>query len=134
MSTPEQRREDARLMAVRAEEAAQNEAAKAQVIIDAFVAEMNARGIAPEPLRAHLLDGGEAKTTQVGWYLNAARSIAIGPAGEYFHLVVPGGVLARFRGVNVAPTLPSLTVAKGGRDGESGDLKDFLARAIGNYS
>lgn len=130
----EQRREDAARRAEMAAAGARAEAAAAQRQIDAFVAELSRRGIAPEPLSACLLNGTRAKCDRVGWYVNAARTIAIGPQGEYYQLTVPGRALARFRGVSVPVAQPSLVVARGGRDGESGDLSDFLARALERYS
>jgi len=114
--------------------AKQAEAAAAQRQIDAFVADMERRGVSPEPLQASLLNGRRVKSDQVGWYLNAAHTIAIGPGGQYFSLVVPGSASARWRGVSVPASPPPLVVARGGRDGESGDLRDFLARASAAYT
>jgi len=130
----QQRREDAARRAEMAATDARIEAAAAQRQIDDFTAEMERRGIAPEPLSACLLNGTRVKSDRVGWYLNAAQTIAIGPRGEYYQLTVPGRALARLRGVSVPVAQPSLVVARGGRDGESGDLGDFLARALERYS
>ena len=35
--------------------------------------------------------------------------------------------------LDVAPASPTLVIGRGGRDGETGDLADFLARAIETY-
>lgn len=134
MSDPQQRRADARRRAELAAAAERAEAEAAQSEIDAFVTEMERRGIRPEPLRAMLLKGGRVKSNRVGWYLNNAKTLAVGPGGEFFRLMVSGSALARWRGAPVEPTPPPLVIARGGRDGESGDLRDFLARALAAYS
>lgn len=121
-----QRQEDARRRIELSEAAARQEALAAQKLIDEFVAEANARGIRPEPLRATLMGGGEVKTDKTGWYLRRNKSLAIGSDGAYYVLTVPGGALARFTGVKLQPTAPSLQVGRGGRDGETGDLSEFL--------
>lgn len=102
------------------------ESAKAQVLIDQFVAEAKAAGIAPAPLRAVLYTGHSVKTDKVGWYLRKDKSVAVGEDGSYYVLTVPGGLAERVRGVKLKPTPPPLIVGKGGRDGESGDLSEFL--------
>jgi hypothetical protein len=108
--------------------AAQNraEARQAQKLIDDFVAGAKTRGIAPTPLRATLYTGQSVKTDKVGWYLRKNKSLAIGEDGSYYVLTVPGGLRERLSGVKLKPTPPPLIVGKGGRDGESGDIADFL--------
>jgi hypothetical protein len=120
----------------RAEEAAQRaelaasqsraESAKAQVLIDQFVADARAAGIEPEPLRATLFGGQTVKTDKTGWYLRKNKSLAIGENGEYYVLTVPGGWRERVSGVKLTASPPPLIIGKGGRDGESGDLAEFL--------
>jgi hypothetical protein len=113
----------------RAELAASQERAEsrqAQVLIDGFVASAKARGIAPQPLRATLYTGPSVKTDKVGWYLRKNQSLAIGEDGSYYVLTVPGGLRERFSGVKLKASPPPLVVGKGGRDGESGDLAEFL--------
>jgi hypothetical protein len=102
------------------------ESRQAQKLIDEFVATAKSQGIAPGPLRATLYTGQSVKTDKIGWYLRKNESLAIGEDGSYYVLTVPGGLRERFSGVKLKPTLPPLIVAKGGRDGESGDLADFL--------
>ncbi len=128
------RQEDARRRQELAEAALRNESVAAQVLIDEFVATAAARGLRPEPLRALLMDGTRVKSDQVGWYLNKGRTLAIGPDGRFFQLLTTGGRLARFTGVKLSPSPPPLVVGRGGRDGETGDLKDFLARVLDDYA
>lgn len=118
------RRADLEAAAVRAE------AAQAQVLIDAFLVEVKARGVAPGPLRATLYSGASVKTDKVGWYLRNNQSLAIGDDGAYYILTVPGGLRERFRGVRLTPSLPPLYVGKGGKDGDTGDLREYLDRIL----
>jgi hypothetical protein len=113
----------------RAELAASQERAEskqAQVLIDRFVADAKARGIAPQPLRATLYSGKSVKTDKLGWYLRKNESLAIGDDGSYYVMTVPGGLRERLSGVKLKASAPPLVVGKGGRDGESGDLAEFL--------
>jgi hypothetical protein len=102
------------------------ESKQAQVLIDRFVADARARGIQPHPLRASLYTGQNVKTDKTGWYLRKNKSLAIGEDGSYYVLTVPGGLRERLNGVKLKPSPPPLVIGKGGRDGESGDLADFL--------
>ena len=106
------------------------EAAQAQVLIDAFLAEAQARGIEPVPLRATLYSGQSVKTDKRGWYLRNNQSLAIGDDGAYYILTVPGGLKERIRGVQLKPSLPPLYVGKGGKDGDTGDLREYLDRIL----
>ena len=128
------RAEDARRREEMAAAALRNESIAAQVQVDEFVATAKSRGLTPEPLRAQLMDGTRVKSDQVGWYLNRARTLAIAPDGRFFQLLTTGGRLARFTGVKLSPSPPPLVIGRGGRDGETGDLKDFLARALDDYA
>jgi hypothetical protein len=102
------------------------ESRKAQVLIDQFLLDAEAAGIAPQPLRATLYTGQSVKTDKTGWYLRKNQSLAIGADGSYYVLTVPGGLRERFTGVKLNPSPPPLIVGKGGRDGETGDLAEFL--------
>lgn len=128
------RAEDARRREEMAAAALRNESIAAQVQVDEFVATAKSRGLTPEPLRAQLMDGTRVKSDQVGWYLNKARTLAIAPDGRFFQLLTTGGRLARFTGVKLSPSPPPLVIGRGGCDGETGDLKDFLARALDDYT
>lgn len=120
------RAEDARRRLELAQSGARAEAVAAQRLIDEFVRQARAKGIAPEPLRARLIGGPEVRTDRTGWYIRANRSVAIGEDGAYYLLTVPGAFTDRFRGVKLEPTQPVLVVNRGGRDGDSGDLAEFL--------
>lgn len=127
---PSDRRESARRMADMAASARRGEAQAAQAVIDDFVARATAQGLEPEPLRATMLDGRSVRTDQRGWYVNRKRSVAIGVDGAWYVLTVPSSLKARFTGVALRPSPPELVVGRGGRDGESGDLADFLERVL----
>lgn len=119
--------------AVRAELAAgaeRQESARAQELIDGFLTQASAAGLAPEPLKATLYSGQTVRTDKRGWYLRKNRSVAVGEDGSYYILTVPGGLKERLRGVQLRPSPPPLIVGKGGRDGETGDLSEFLARRL----
>ena len=126
------RAEDARVRAELAASSGRYESERAQVLIDAFVAHAMELGIAPEPLRARTFAGAEVKTDKLGWYIRTNHSIAVGTDGGYYQLTVPGGsgLLERLRGVKLAATPPPLVVGRGGRDGETGDLSEFLDRVL----
>ncbi|HOB04032.1 MAG TPA: hypothetical protein PKM36_02030 [Propionibacteriaceae bacterium] len=125
-----QRLEDAKHREELAKSAARGEAERAQVLIDEFIWQATTLGIPPVALRATTLGGHDVKTDKQGWYIRKNRSIAVGTDGGYYVLTVAGGLIDRLRGVKLSRTQPSLQVGRGGRDGETGDLKDFLARAL----
>jgi hypothetical protein len=102
------------------------ESLQAQKLIDGFVAQARERGLPTEPLRATLFTGQSVRTDKTGWYLRKNRSLAIGDDGSYYVLTVPGGLRERVSGVKLQPSPPPLVVGRGGRDGESGSLVDFL--------
>lgn len=126
MSDREERAADAQRRVELGEQAARREARAAQIMIDEFIEKAHAKGLAPVPLKATTLDGHLVKTDKTGWYIRQNRSIAIDVDGGYHSLTVPGGWRERFRGVKLQGDQPSLSVGKGGRDGETGPLKDFL--------
>ena len=123
----EKRRADALERAELAERVAEREADRAQVLIDRFVADALASGPEPVSLKARTFDGHVVRTDRRGWYLRRDRSTAIDTDGGYHVLNVPGGLMARLKGVKLKPVRPSLRVGRGGRDGETGDLGEFLS-------
>jgi hypothetical protein len=108
----------------------QAESREAQRLIDGFVVEAKARGVVPEPLRATLFDGHAVRTDKSGWYLRKNKSVAVGDDGAYYVLTVPGGLRERLGGVRLQPSPPPLEVGRGGRDGETGDLAEFLRKRL----
>ncbi|GAA1828691.1 hypothetical protein ACFFOM_13040 [Microlunatus capsulatus] len=102
------------------------ESLQAQKLIDGFVTQARERGLPTERLRATLFTGQSVRTDKTGWYLRKNRSLAIGDDGAYYVLTVPGGLRERVSGVKLQPSPPPLVVGRGGRDGESGSLVDFL--------
>ena len=108
----------------------QAESREAQRLIDDFVRTARERRIAPEPLRATLFDGHGVRTDKSGWYLRNNRSVAVGDDGAYYVLTVPGGLRERLGGVKLKPAPPPLEVGRGGRDGETGDLAEFLRKRL----
>lgn len=120
------RAEDAARRVELAQAQARLEARDAQVLIDQFLLAAAAAGISPVPLETKLLGGGRAKTDQQGWYLRTNKSLAIGVDGSYYVLTVAGGWRERLFGAQLTPTLPVLVIGRGGRDGETGDLAEFL--------
>jgi hypothetical protein len=102
------------------------ESLQAQKLIDEFLAAAKARGVTPQPLRARLFSGQSVKTDKIGWYLRKNQSVAVGDDGSYYVLIVPGGLRERLSGVKLRPSPPPLVVGKGGKDGETGDLAEFL--------
>ncbi|MDR0284933.1 MAG: hypothetical protein LBI33_08605 [Propionibacteriaceae bacterium] len=107
-----------------------HESAQAQRLVDGFVAAAQAADVPAVELRARTLDGVVVKTNVRGWYIRNDHSVAIGVDGGYYQLTVPGGFMARLRGVQLRPSPPPLVVGRGGKDGETGDLQDFLDRAL----
>jgi len=98
----------------------EQESAKAQVLIDRFVAQATQAGLATEELTARPWSArGRYRTGVVGWYLRRDRSEGVGVDGSFYVLVVPPVRFGRWRTVGIKPTPPPLQVGRGARDGES---------------
>lgn len=107
------------------------ESAQAHELIAEFVREATERGVPAVPLVARSYSGrARYRTTLRGWYLRQNESVAVGTDGEFYVLSVPGSLRARLRGATPPPADPPLILGKGGRDGESIDLPDALARIL----
>ena len=130
MTTREERAQAAARRAGMMAADALHESAQARQLISEFIIQAAEAQLPSVELRARTLDGHLVKTDVRGWYLRNDHSVAIGTDGEYYQLTVPAGFLSRLRGVHLKPTPPPLVVGRGGKDGESGDLKDFLARVL----
>lgn len=129
----EQRRwESQRRDVIAAKEAAlhhsrQEEHHRATEKIRRAVDRFRAAGIEPVPLRARPYSGrGTIRTSLQGWYLKQDRSIAIDTDAHYLVMRVDGGLSARLRGADPAPSLAPLVVGRGARDGETFDLDELL--------
>jgi len=120
------RQEAARVRQALSDAHAKAESVAAQKLIDQFLIDIAERGIAPVPFKATTLDGHVVKTDKTGWHLRQNHSIGIDVDGGYHVLTVPGGWMERLRGVKLTPTDPPLIVGRGGRDGETGELTEFL--------
>lgn len=122
----EERAADAQRRVELGKQAARLEAQAAQAIIDDFIAKAREKGLDPVPLRARTMDGHLVRTDKHGWYIRQNHSLAIDTEGGYQVLTVPGGWRERITGVKLTASLPSLEVGRGGRDGETGSLREFL--------
>jgi hypothetical protein len=125
-----------RLRAVEAHARAQRETKAAKVrqareLIATFLREAAQRGVAPVALRAPAFHGGHRYRTGLrGWYINAARTLAVGTDGEFYVLGVPNSARALLLGADVEPQPPPLIVGEGGRDGEAIALQELLQRRL----
>ena len=126
-----QRSDRVKMMAELADLRQQEESVKAQRLIDEFVHQAMKSGPAPVRLSA-IIGGRVVKTNLRGWYLRRDHTIAIGSDGGYYRLGLPGrpSLMDLLKGVRLEPSAPPLVVGRGGKDGESGDLDVFLARAL----
>jgi hypothetical protein len=105
----------------------ETEATLARELIAAFAKEALASGLPTIKLTAYPYTGSARyRTSLVGWYLNADKTLAVDVGGNYYSLGVPPRFTARVTGVYVAPAEPKLIVGQGGRDGESMPLKELL--------
>ena len=103
------------------------ESAKAQVLIDRFVAQATQAGLPTQELTARPWSGrGRYRTGIVGWYLRRDGSVGVGLDGGFYVLLVAPVGFGRRRTVQVEPSPPPLQVGKGGRDGESVALDELL--------
>jgi hypothetical protein len=125
------RREAAALHAEALARTQQAETAQARALIAEFVRKATARGLPPQPLSARSYDGrARYRTPLQGWYLRRNESVAVGTDGLFYVLTVPPSLRARLSGVTPSPSDPPIILGKGGRDGESIDLADALARVL----
>ena len=110
---------------------AEQESAKAQVLVDRFVDQARRAGLPTEELVARPWSGGGRYRTGVaGWYVRRDHSIGVGVDGGYYLLAVPPVRFGRWRTVRVDPTPPPLEVGRGARDGEEISLADLLERRL----
>jgi hypothetical protein len=116
---------EAHAQAQRRAEAAESE--RARPLVADFVRRARELALEPVPLRARAYSGSGTYPTQLrGWYLQPTGMLAIGVDGRFYVLIAAGGLMARLRGVEVAPSPPPMAVGRGARDGESMSLKELL--------
>ncbi|MBD7919588.1 hypothetical protein H9657_15055 [Cellulomonas sp. Sa3CUA2] len=107
------------------------ESARARAMIDEFLEQARALGVHPVPLHVRSYDGrARYRTPLQGWYLRRDETVGIDTAGEFYVLTTPTSVVARLRGVTPTPQDPPLVIGAGGKDGESIDMPDALARVL----
>lgn len=113
------------------EHARRTEHEKATAILREYVERFETAGIAPRPLRALPYKGsGTIRTPLHGWYLKHDRTIGIDTEARYFILRADGGLLTRLRGAEIEPVDAPLVVGRGGRDGETFDLRELLEMRV----
>lgn len=122
------RREAALELERRLNERKAAESAKAQSMIDAFLATAGTSATDPEPLTVQGYRGGRARTTLHGWYLKADHSVALGTDGGFYVLRADLSLRERLRGYTPSPVPPPLIVGEGGGDGETIDMSAALER------
>ncbi|MGB2569145.1 hypothetical protein ACPFP2_11910 [Micromonospora citrea] len=127
----EQRQRAVRAHAAAADARRAAEHAEAAELVAAFVAEATRRGLRPARLTALGYDGRSRYRTRLrGWYLDRARTRAVGVDGRFYLLTVPSSLRARLLGAEPSPSAAPLVVGEGGRDGESIPLRALLNRRL----
>jgi hypothetical protein len=110
---------------------ADEESAKAQTLIDRFVAQAEQVGLPTEELTARPWSGSARyRTGVVGWYLRRNQSVGVDIDGRFYVLNVPPVRFGRWRTVPLVPTPPPLVVGKGAGDGEVFDLDVLLRQRL----
>jgi hypothetical protein len=106
---------------------AEEEAAKAQVLIDRFVLRAREAGLPTEELTARPWSGrGRYPTGITGWFLRRNGSVGVDTDGRFYVLNVAPTTFGRWRTVRVDPSPPPLVVGRGGGDGETFALDELL--------
>ena len=106
---------------------AEEEAAKAQVLIDRFVLRAKEAGLPTEELTARPWSGrGRYPTGITGWFLRRNGSVGVDTDGRFYVLVVAPVRLGRWRTVRIEPSPPPMVVGKGAGDGETFALDELL--------
>jgi hypothetical protein len=109
----------------------QEESARAQALIDRFVARAKQAALPTEELTARPRSGsGRYRTGVEGWYLRRNRSVGVGTDGSFYVLNVPPVRFGRWRTVRIDPTPPPLVVGRGAGDGEVFDLDVLLEQRL----
>ncbi|ADG73992.1 conserved hypothetical protein [Cellulomonas flavigena DSM 20109] len=107
------------------------ESTRARAMIAEFLEAARARGVAPVALHVRSYDGrSRYRTPLAGWYLRRDETVGVDTAGEFYVLTAPSSLVSRLRGVHPTPQDPPLVIGAGGKDGESIDMRDALARVL----
>jgi hypothetical protein len=107
------------------------EVAQARRLVAEFASDATELGLALTPLFAGSFGGrGRYRTRLHGWYIHPNLSLAVGPDGAFYRLVVAGTLRALLLGVVIEPEDPPLVVGAGARDGESIGLRALLRRRL----
>ena len=109
----------------------EDESAKAQDLVDRFVAQAKQAGLPTEELTARPWSGrSRYRTGVVGWYLRRNHSVGVDVDGRFYVLNVPPVRFGRWRTVQLDPAPPPLVVGKGAGDGEVFDLDVLLQQRL----
>ena len=65
-----------------------------------------------------------------GWEFIGAKTVAVDTGGEFYVMLAPASVGALLRGARPEPSDPPLVLGAGGKDGESIDLVDAIAKVL----
>jgi len=107
------------------------ESAQARVLLADFIRRARQKGLQPEPLIVQGYGGrGTARSQIRGWYLRLDHTVGVGEDGEFYILTAPLTLLDRVRGITIAPTDPPLVIGQGGRDGDTIEMADAIARIL----
>lgn len=121
-----QRSQAAAAHAAAAERARQQDVTAAREVLHRFRSDLVRLGVPPEPLRA-TAGTTRYRTGLTGWYLRRNGSLGLSVDGDVYVLTVTPRLTARFTGLALEPSDPSMQVGRGARDGESIGLVDLLA-------
>jgi hypothetical protein len=105
----------------------EEEAAKAQEMIDRFVERAAQAQLPTEELTARPYSGsGRYRTGVQGWFLRRNGSVGVDTDGRFYVLNVAPVRFGRLRTVPIHPSPAPLVVGKGGGDGETFALDELL--------
>ena len=127
-----QRRRAAEHHAEVARRQAASDTAKAQAMVEAFVAaaiQTLPTEPAPRPCLRRWHPSATGPTGTAGTSAATTPSASAADA-TYLVLTVPGSLLGSLRGVSVPAADPPLVVGRGGPDGVAIDLRDLLAQRL----
>lgn len=100
---------------------------RATAIIRDAIQQYREAGIEPIPLHARPFTGnGTIRTSLTGWYLKHDRTLAVDEDARFYVLRVPGGLMSRLRGATPEPSPAPMVVGRGGRDGETFEIRELL--------